>query len=813
MIPNNLELLPHELEHYQELEKVAGECTLFLKRDHNFPISTPCKVALFGSGARHTYKGGTGSGDVNSHFFINIEDELINQGFSVTTTKWLDEYDVLREINRKEHVKRIKREAKEKGMNVPTYAVGHNPLEFEHNLSVKDYDGDICLYILSRVFGEGADRLKEKGDIFLTDKEVEDILYLNSRYEKFMLVLNVSGVVDLSPVMEVRNIYLLSQLGVVTSSILANVILGKINPSGKLSSTWARLLDYPFVDEFGDKDETRYKEGIYVGYRYFDIVNIDPLFPFGFGLSYSNFIYQICGYEIDHDNITVKVNVHNDSDYAGKEVIQLYLGMSSEIDTPRRVLTGFSKTGLVGPHESEDVEISFKLSDFPIFNSELSRYELPKGQYLIEVGNSSRNLTPVVKLDVKEDIVIKEVESEKDELDFEDFKPDHKNNFDDIKVPVETIDFSLISKIKAQYCLKYQVEIPELIDKLTVDELILLNLGDYKTGLAGVIGQAGSLVPGGAGETSLRIKSIRTALSMADGPAGLRILSEYLVNKKGTYYLQFDSILNGIKDYLPSLFVKMVLDPAKNQKKKGSKVYQYTTAIPIATACAQSFSKEVLYRIGRLVRKEMEIYDVDVWLAPAMNIHRNVLCGRNFEYYSEDPFLSGEMASSIIRAVQENPNKICTIKHFACNNQETNRFNNNSILSSRALREIYLFGFARAIKIAKPAALMTGYNLINGVHSSENSDLLIKILRCDFQYKGLIMTDWVTTGQINDKSSRYPAISASKQLSCGVNICMPGSKIDIKDIKKALKEGRISVDDLRNNAAIVYRLIEGKENR
>ena len=713
---------------------------------------------------------------------------------------------------KKDFIKQIKLEAKEKGMSAPVYSVGHSCPEFEHNLSVKDYEGDICLYILSRTSGEGADRHQIKGDVFLTDKEIEDILYLNERYEKFMLVLNVPGVVDLSPVMNVRNIYLLSQLGLVTSSILVNVILGKYHPSGKLSTSWARPLDYPNIDEFGDRDNTRYLEGIYVGYRYFESVNISPLFPFGYGLSYSAFTLKVTGYNINGDNVNLKVNVHNDSNCPGKEVVQVYLGIQSNIDCPRRVLVGFNKTIEILPHESFDIEFSFKLSEFPIFNTLESRYELPRGTYLIEVGNSSRDVTPVLKIKLDSDVVIKEVNRIEPNLDFVDYIPSIKNNFDDIKVPIESINKSSFNESKVMYFNKYKVEIPELIKSLSLKELIFLNLGDYKTGLAGVIGQSGSLAPGAAGETSLRVKSIKSALCMADGPAGLRLVSEYLINKHGTYNLTDDSILSGVKDYLPGFFVKL-LDPKRNRKKKGSVIYQYTTAIPIATAIAQSFSKETTSIIGRLVKEEMEIYDIDTWLAPAMNIHRNILCGRNFEYYSEDPYLTGEIASAMVKAIQSNPLKMCTIKHFICNNQETNRFNSNSMVSIRALREIYLPGYARAIKHSKPAAIMTSYNLLNGVHTSESKDLLINILRCELQYKGLIMTDWITTGQINDKSSIHPPKRVSSDLANGVNICMPGSKKDIKDIKKALKEMTLTIEDLQNNAAIVYQFIERKENQ
>ena len=809
MLDSNLVLLPHEIKHYELVNKLASECTLFLKRDNNaFPIDKPCKVALFGSGARHTYKGGTGSGDVNSHFFNNIEKELEIQGFEITSKKWLDEYDVIRKKFHQEFVKLVKKEAREKHIAVPAYAVGQNSPEYEYDLSVKEYDGDICIYVLGRISGEGTDKRKIKGDVFLTDREVEDILYLNKKFEKFILVLNVSGVVDLTPVLEIKNIFLLSQLGVVTSSVLVDVLLGKANPSGKLSTTWARFENYPFANEFGDKDETRYKEGIYVGYRYFDSKKIDPYFEFGFGKSYSDFKYEIIDASNSGENIALKVKVTNTSNYPGKEVIQLYLSIEVKTNTAYQSLVAFNKTSELKPNESETISLSCKLSDFPIYDERKHSYVLEQGRYLFRVGISSRNTVTALLVELDEDVIIKEVENISKKPDFNDLVIQNSIEFENSQIKTIKLQKTDFSRAKCEYFAKFNVKIPEFIKSLTTDELILLSLGDYKTGLAGIIGQAGSLVPGAAGETSLRVNGLSHALVMADGPAGLRLISEYLCNDKGTYYLKEDSILNSIKPYLPG-FVNKLIGVEKNKKKKGNHIYQYTTAIPIATALAQSFNTKLLFEIGRLVKEEMKIYDVDVWLAPGMNIHRNILCGRNFEYYSEDPFLSGVCASSIVNGVQKDSNKMCTIKHFTCNNQETNRFNSNSIVSERALREIYLFGFRKAIKDSNPLSLMSSYNLVNGEHVSSSYDLLTKFLRFECGYQGLIMTDWIATKQTNDKSSKYPCKYASLDLMNGNNLIMPGSKKDIVDIKKALKSGELTREDLENNAAIVYQFIEG----
>jgi len=811
MFPKGINLLPHEIAHYKTLESLAGECTLFLKRDNNaFPINKPCKVALFGSGARHTLKGGTGSGDVNSHFFNSIEEELELNGFAITTKKWLDAYDEVKKNKHISFVKRVKQEAKKIGIGAPAYSVGQIDKEVEYDLPIDEYDGDICVYALSRVSGEGSDRKLEKGDVYLTDTEIKDILYLNQKFEKFILVLNTCGVVDLSPILEVHNIYLLSQLGVVTSSILVKVILGEINPSGKLSDTWTNLADYPYINEFGDINNTRYLEGIYVGYRYFNSKGIRPSFPLGFGLSYSKFSYQFVNSEIDEDILKLKVNVTNESDYPGKEVIEIYSSSKGRINTPKDTLIYFSKTSEIKAHKSEELSLSINLDSLSVFDVDSKQKIIQKGTYIVRGGNQSIDLTNILKIKVKEDIILDEFKPVLSKPDFEDLLINPIEDLDEIKIKTVEISKSNFKHQKHDLSGKFNVKIPEFIKSLSLDQLILLNLGDYKTGLAGIIGQAGSLVPGAAGETTLRIPEITNSLVMADGPAGLRLISEYKLNNKGHFNLVEDSIMKGIMDFLPTIAKKLLFNVKKNHKKKGNIMYQYCFAIPIATAVAQSFSEDVCYQIGRLVAEEMKLYDIDIWLAPAMNIHRNLLCGRNFEYYSEDPYLTGVIASNVVKGVQS-LDKLACVKHFACNNQETNRFNSNSILSERSLREIYLKGFEIAIKESSPSAVMSSYNLINGVHASENKNLLIKTLREEWGYKGLVMTDWITTGQINIKKSIHPSARASKDLSNGINICMPGSKKDIKDIKRALKQGEITIEQLRMNASIVYSYIVGEK--
>ena len=267
-----MDLNEYEVKHMELLRKLAPECMVLLKSDGTFPLAGSEKVALYGSGARDTIKGGTGSGDVNVRHFSTVEEGLENAGFTITTKGWLEAYDQVREKAHASFVEGIKAKAKEMGVPGIMLGMGAVMPEPEYDLPM-DGEGDLAVYVLGRISGEGSDRNPAPGDFELTKSEIRDILAARKKYQKFLLVLNVGGVVDPSPVMEVENILLLSQTGMTIGDSLADVLLGKAYPSGKLASTWAKWEDYCKVGEFAQMDDTRYKEGIYVGYRYFDTVD------------------------------------------------------------------------------------------------------------------------------------------------------------------------------------------------------------------------------------------------------------------------------------------------------------------------------------------------------------------------------------------------------------------------------------------------------------------------------------------------------------------------------------------------------------
>ena len=314
----------YEKEHLKRIRKYLGECAVLLKSNGDFPLEAPGRIAAFGSGVRHTIKGGTGSGDVNSRFTVNVETGLEKSGFTLVTKGWLNDYDEILEQSKKDFIADIKAQARKAHMPAVMFGMGAVMPEPEYELPL-DGDADTAVYVLARISGEGNDRTDDEGDIRLTQTEIRDILALKEKYPKFMLVLNTGGVVDLSPVLEVENILYLSQLGADTGLALAQILLGKQNPSGKLASTWAAWEDYPTLGEFGDIDETRYYEGVYVGYRYFDTAGVKPLFPFGYGLSYTSFAVENTGISLDGETVTVTASVENTGAYAGKEVVQVYV--------------------------------------------------------------------------------------------------------------------------------------------------------------------------------------------------------------------------------------------------------------------------------------------------------------------------------------------------------------------------------------------------------------------------------------------------------------------------------------------------------
>ena len=676
--------------------------------------------------------------------------------------------------------------------------------EPEYNLPL-NVKGETAVYVLARISGEGNDREASEGDIFLTESEKRTILELNRQYRKFLLVLNVGGVVDLSPVVEVENILILSQLGVQTGSALADLVLGKTYPSGKLTTTWTKWKDYPDFASFGEQDDTRYQEGIYVGYRYFDSVRKEVLFPFGYGLSYTNFQVRFKSLMLDKMTAEISAEVENTGDFCGKEVVQLYVSVpEGKLDQPYQALAAWKKTEELKPGEKQTVELSFLLTDLASYDEEQAVWILEKGEYILRLGNSSRDTEVCGIISAPETLVTKSVKNCLGKPDFTDWKPESKRK-DSLgkEIPSLEADISSVDTVKAVY--EQKDEPAQEIEGLSDEELIRLNVGAFAAGggVTGIIGNASMSVAGAAGETA-KVGEI-PVIVMADGPAGLRLSQKCFRDENGVHSL--GSTMPETMQNLLTEDERAYMNSMIPQPREDSEIFeQYATAIPIGTAIAQSWNPLLAECCGDIVGSEMERFGIHLWLAPALNIHRSIRCGRNYEYFSEDPLISGVFAAALTKGVQSHPGCGVTIKHFAANNQETNRYNNNSVASERALREIYLKGFEICVHLAQPKALMTSYNLLNGVHTSERKDLLGDVLRSEFGFKGIVMTDWVTSSDILSAGAKYPAPEAYKVALAGNDLFMPGSRQEVDNLTEALKDGFITREDLMRNATRIYRM-------
>ena len=798
-----MELLEYERKHLEMLRGHLSECAVLLKKDGTFPLKEPGKIALFGNGIRKTIKGGTGSGEVNSRFFVNVEDGFKELGFTITSGDWLDAYDKIYDDARKTFGRERRKGIKGEGIMALMASMGMIMEEPEYDLPLV-VPGDTCIYVLSRISGEGSDRQYRKGDFILTDTEIRDIMMLNGMFERFMLVINAGGPVDLTPVMDVRNILVLSQLGVETGSALARIVLGD-SPSGKLTTTWASAEGYPNKGEFGDRDDTRYKEGIYVGYRRFDTMDIKPTFPFGFGLSYTEFRLGDPTVSLDGTRVKVRLEVENTGGYDGRETVQIYVTKpAARLDQPFRELAGFKKTGLLKAGGKETVEVVFDMRDIASYDEERALFILEEGRYIIWAGNSSESLFVAGCVELDGEAITRKVRNAFGKPDFEDIRPAKKEIFYD----GDTLKLSASLFDKDEIMYDREREIDPLAEELTDEQLMRLGMGafDEKGGLTSIVGNAGFAVAGAAGETyEIAQKGIKRMV-MADGPAGVRIAKD--VARDGDKVISLASpIPETMLEFIPDAVKAGIKLLSKKPSKNAEIFHQYATAIPIGTAIAQSWNPEFAEICGDIVGDEMERFGIHLWLAPALNIHRDVRCGRNFEYYSEDPLVSGTFAAAITRGVQKHKGCGTTIKHVFANNQETNRTGSNSLISERAIREIYLKGFEICIRESQPRALMTSYNLVNGEHTNHSRDLNTYVLRDEFGYEGVIMTDWCINHGEFDKNAAHKGSYADRVARCGNEIYMPGSKSDFNDMKKGFKAGMLTRKQLMINATNILRVM------
>ena len=795
-----------ELENRQVAYRAACEAVVLLKNDGTLPFKTK-KVALYGAGATRTIKGGTGSGEVNERHSVTVLEGLENRGFEIASRKWLDDYEAgydaaeaAYKIEKRKRVNILKLDSIMQMLFDNFRPPVGRPIT-EDDVTASDTDS--CIYVISRQAGEGGDRKTEKGDYYLTDEEEAAIRFCAEKYAHFLLVINCGSVMDMGfadQIPGINAIVYICQPGTEGGNALADILSGAVTPSGKLSDTWAKqYADVPFSGEFsyhnGNLKDEFYKEGIYVGYRYFDSFDVEPAYPFGFGLSYTDFAVRSAGVSLDGSNVTVKAGITNTGCCKGAEVAQLYVSSpNGKLHKAYQQLAAFEKTSVLEPGSREELALSFDLRTVASYREEDASYVLEAGDYILRLGNSSRNTVPVGIISVESETVVSvhchvcPIREPLEELqapafDFgtvADGLPHLVLNSDAIRTVVYAYD----SPAECQ-----DERVQQFLSGLTLKEMTEIVVG---IGMFG--GETRFTLPGSVGNTTSKFWDRGLAnVALCDGPAGVRIQKRSTVDEKGK--VKPVEMAMSVFEAFPGFVKKlMVGDPEKNPV-----VYQYCTAFPVANALAQTWNKGLMEEVGNAIYREMKEYGCTYWLAPAVNIHRNPLCGRNFEYFSEDPRLAGQMAAAITRGVQQEAGFYVTVKHYACNNQEDNRNFVSSNLSERALREIYLRPFEYTVREGGAKSIMTSYNRINGVYAPNSHDLCTKVLRNEWGFEGVVMTDWFST----NKGQADNALA----MAAGNDLIMPGGGTFRKEILAGVKSGKISEADLRRCCANVIKSI------
>ena len=808
------EVQPWETEHRKVARRAAAEGIVLLKNEDNLlPLKAGSNVALYGAGAGRTIKGGTGSGDVNERENVSVFQGIKNAGFQVTTEDWIASYDKIYENARQEWKRSILSKTGEGADTMDFFSVySTTPFKMPAGDQVQKpaEDADTAIYVLSRIAGEGSDRTADKGDYYLSDDEYQILADICAYYKNVIVLINAGAQVDLSFMDEFENIkalLVIVQLGMEGGNAVADILSGKVNPSGKLADTWAyEYEDYPNSEKFshnnGNVQTELYEEGIYVGYRYFDTFEVPVRYGFGYGLSYTDF--EISNYrlaKISAEKISISASVKNTGKVSGKEVVQVYASLpGGTLEKEAHRLAAYAKTAELKPGETEEVTMEVTVDALTSYDEESAAWILEKGFYGIWIGNSlaSAKLCGGMKLDATvtkrqvknlvplkqdlEEIVQEPSRTAKRAETAEKLAGEQAMTVLELHaadITTETVEYKKNADL-------YEREAMDFVNTLTEEELIDLAAGDPGKAQGGNLGAAGISVPGSAGETHrCAVDKGLASIVLADGPAGLRLMKYYHVNEGSIVSMPFEFSLEGGLFYDDS------------RELPGERYYQYCTAIPVGTLLAQTWNQELIREVGAMIGTEMEHFGVTLWLAPGMNIHRNPLCGRNFEYYSEDPYVSGTIAAAMTEGVQSNYGCGTTIKHFACNNQEDNRMGSDSVVSERALREVYLKGFEIAIRQAQPMSIMTSYNLINGVHAANNYDLCTESARNEWGFKGAIMTDWTTTEQGDN-------CTASGCMRAGNDLVMPGCFGDHDNMHKELAEGTLKIEDLK---ACIARLV------
>ena len=719
-------------EHIALSRKVAGEGMVLLENNGILPIKKGSTVSLFGVGNIDYVKGGGGSGMVYCEYVRDIYDGFAEKSDSVSiyepVYKYYYDYVAPLIINYGEEQFLEEIEV---------------PMDIIEDAAA---NSDLAIITIHRFSGEGWDRSSSKGDFYLTDTEQKLVDDVTSKFAHSVVVLDVGGMVDVSWIKENEKIdaaLLAWQAGQEGGLAIADILCGDVNPSGKLTDTFAKTFaDYPSAESFNDsKDYVCYYEDIYVGYRYFEtIVGAKERvnYPFGYGLSYTKFDISKPVAKLNGEDIEVKVTVKNTGEFAGKEVVQIYYSApQGKLGKSAVSLSAFKKTKLLQPNESQEITLSFAVNSMASYDDlgkcQMSAYILEKGEYKFFAGNNCRDLKMAdYTYNVTEDFVVVQQLTQYCAPNKLKKRMLADGSFESLpSFPIKSYDKvdyheNTATPINSEKPLPLidvaegKITLDEFVTQFTEEELVKF--------VSGIPNQGVSKTCGIGGIQRLGIPAIMTN----DGPAGVNLNPQV-----------------GIA----------------------------TTAWPCATLIACTWDPDLMYQIGVAGGLETKENGLGVWLTPALNIHRNPLCGRNFEYFSEDPLIAGEFAAAKVNGIQS-VNIGASAKHFACNNKETNRKRSDSRISERALREIYLKGFEICVKKSQPWTIMSSYNLINDRRCCTSYEQITGILRNEWGFKGMVTSDWDTPCD-----QTYCVIS-------GNDLRMPVGDEEV--LKESLKNGRLT---------------------
>ena len=760
-----------DMEKYATLaRKTAAEGCVLLKNDnHTLPLRKGDRVAVFGRIAFDYYKSGLGSGGlVNTRYVVGILDALKAEKSITVDENLLKVY----EDWRVEHPYDVGA-----GWGMVPWSQEEMPLA-DDVVEAAAANNDIAIVIVGRTAGEDQDNAAKKGSYLLTDIERDMVDKVSRKFARTAVLLNVGNIIDMKWVEEFdpSAIMYVWQGGQEGGNGVCDVLTGRTNPCGKLTDTIARdIKDYPSTANFGDDWKNYYQEDIYVGYRYFETFAKDKVvYPFGFGLSYTTYEITSSVKDVAKEHITVEAVVKNTGDMAGREVVQVYVEAPQvALDKPARVLAGFAKTGVIAPNAQETVTIEIPKSVYASYDDSgvtghKNCFLLEEGDYGIYVGADvrsaalagtySQTLQVIEQLEevcAPAEVFERMTRAEDGKLVYKQVPKREFGPYDRMKKP-EELSYTGDRGYKLADVYNKKITLDEFIAQLSDDDLIMLFRGE---GMCSPKVTAGTASAFGGLTDSLRGFGIPAACT-SDGPSGIRM-------------------------------------------DCGTKAF----SLPNGTLIGCTFDLELAQQLYTITGYELRKHRIDSLLGPGLNIHRNPLNGRNFEYISEDPFLTGKMGAAQILGLSV-VGSTGTIKHFATNNQEAKRREVEAVVSVRALREIYLKGYEITIKEGHARSVMTTYGPLNGMWTAASYDLNTILLREEWGFDGIVMTDWWAAandaGVRSDIKNRAPMVEAQNDLYMVTPDCTDQSQ---DNVKESLENGRITRGQLQRNARNILNFI------